>query len=126
MPLSMAIDARRSSEDGTSTHLSTSIILIVLVRIENHAHHIFSLIIGYLEKFISSSAALQGTSPTPIRLPTVAQQSFEPCVRYVIAIIYGYADSYGEGNIHIDLQETTLQKAARLTSIAQKFLHSNY
>ena len=26
MPLSMAIDARRSSDDGTSTHLSTSTI----------------------------------------------------------------------------------------------------
>lgn len=66
MPLSMAIDARRSSEDGTSTHLSTSTILIVLVRIENHAHHIFSLIIGYLEKFISSSAAGHEPHPYPV------------------------------------------------------------
>ena len=115
MPLSMAIDARRSSEDGTSTHLSTSTILIVLVRIENHAHPIFSLVIGYLEKFIRY---LQGTSPTPIRLPTVAQQSIEPCVRY--------ANSYVEvQHSYWSARNTTLQKSCLFDFNRSKFLHSD-
>ena len=114
MPLSMAIDARRSSDDGTLTHLSTSTIVILLnAASKPRPLHKISHVVGYLEQIYYHCTA---RAPPLSGYQTLRRSQYSSSA-WVLQVHSGK-------RIHTDLQEPLY--AAKSCSFYFDHSHCNF